>query len=769
MTTPANQNFGPGENDREGSPSAGAVHYTPESLFVASLIEALRRRESVFAKTLAQELFELGPIASEDISKIVGGMNHRETLAEVLEGALSILRPEGAAGLTRLVPEVLPGLVALSEKIVLSDEPYSAAIGDQLIECIAIAVETLQTHPSTCDAARQRISRDELESLRRISQKGLSGRDGYWPSVVLLSVLDPSPQSLFHLDQAIEQVKKDVAPDDVVLVSVRRAVLSVASSDFAYCLEWIAAHPETSRNRWLVAEATLALTEQAIFHGGALRRALLGDSGPEISVGCMVCMFLGQDKRFGLPDMLRSDLTEILRTVVSRACEPSLDNPLAQTAMRALLYMSREKKDLEHAQNYLNGLFSLGRGPTPELAHSYAMSLARSVSKEPQRPVIPHPDVSTQTDRLEIFNDEISQRLALTATHYVTPRDLNSFFEGFAYDLLSKSRRDVKGACEQVRPDLCIHDLAPRSEESFKLFLAPKDALGFARRYYFIVEKGYYDVAAALLPELVSAIDCSVSTADGRLRERLLTSVIESVEQLSYNLATRPYLQDFASRRLSSVDKGFLEGLPARTIEAADVVPLELSVASLGLRMVIDRDCEWQRELFTLWRECPKSVKRNVDSSSLPFVSVVAERYRPGAAWDMIQKGSVWRDGPGFFRDLCYGLLGDPVYPEAISRRVELDSGVEISKMFALAQGMRDHLSDAQRERVLKVARANVEELGVLSLESILTISALSTSLDDAKLLMELPATAGVDGALHAVTCADSMARVLRNIRKLKK
>ena len=769
MTTPTNQNIGPGEDGREGSRSAGALHYTPESLFVASLIEALRRRESVFAQTLAHDLFELGPIASEDISKILRGMNHRETIAEVLESVLTILRPEGASGLIRIVPEVLPGLVALTEKIVLSEEPYSAAIGDQLIDCTAIAVETLQAQSLACDAARQKISREELESLWRICQKGLSGRDGYWPAVVLLCVLDPSPQSLFHLDQAMEQVKKDVAPEDLILVSVRRAVLSVASSDFAYCLEWIAAHPETSCNRWLVAEATLALTEHAIFHGAALRRALLGDLKPDISVACMVCMFLGQDKRFALPDVLRSDLTEVLRMVVSRACQPSLDNPLAQTAMRALLYMSREERDLEHAQNYLKALFSLGQGPTPELAHSYATSLARFISKEPRRPVIPHPNLSTQTDRIELFNDEISQRLALTATQYVTPRDVNSLYEGFAYDLLSKSRSDVKRACEHVRPDLCIHDLTPRPEESLKLFLAPRDALGFARRYRFIIENGYYDIAAALLPELVSAIDCAVSTSDRRIQGRLLTSVVESVEQLAYNLAARPYLQDFAGRRLSSADKVFLENLPARTMVGADEVPLELSVASLGLRMVIDRDCEWQRELFTLWRECPKGIKRDVDSSSLPYFSVVAERYRPGSAWEMIRKGSVWRDSPGFFRDLCYGLLGDPAYPEAICSRVELNSGEEISKMFALAQGMRDHFSDAQRQRVLKVARASVEELGVLSVESILTISALSTSLDDARLLMDLPAAAGVDEMLHKITCADSMARVLRNIRRFTK
>ena len=89
--------------------------------------------------------------------------------------------------------------------------------------------------------------------------------------------------------------------------------------------------------------------------------------------------------------------------------------------------------------------------------------------------------------------------------------------------------------------------------------------------------------------------------------------------------------------------------------------------------------------------------------------------------------------------------------------------------MFALAQGLRDHLTNAQRERVLNVARENIEDLGALSIDSVLTISALSTSLEDARRLLTLQAPAGIDPVLHHLTCADSVARILRNIRKSKK
>ena len=769
MTTPSNQNFNPGEDGRDASGNARAPRYTPDSLFVASLIEELSQRESASAQVLVRDLVELEPLTSDDLSKIIRGMNHRETIAEVLESVVFVLRPQTPEGTVRTVPEVLSGLIALVEKVVLSEEPYSDVVGDQLFECIAIVVETIDGQFGPCDAVREKISRDDLETLRRICQKGASERDGYWPSVVLLCVLDPSPQSIFHLDQAIEQVEKDVAPDDVILVSIRRAVTALASSQFAYCLEWIAAHPDTSRNRWIVAEAILGLCEQAAFHGKSLIRALVGESSPEVSVACTVCMFIGQDEQFGLPDPMRSDLSEVLRSVARQARQLDLESPIAQTATRALLHMTRQKKDLLEARSYLEELLSLGQTPTAEMAHSYATLRARFENRVPRRPVIPHPDRSTQTDRSGVLSDEVSQRSASKAPRYVTPRDAQSLLEGFAYDLIGQSSSSVRSACESLREELCVHDLTPRPEESFKFFASPKDALGFAKRFNFIVEREYYDVAAALLPELISAIDSAVCAEDGRVKGRLLRATLQSVEQLAYSLATRPYLQDFASRRFSPADKEFLETLPARTIARDFDVPLELSVASLGLRMVIDPACEWQRELFTLWRECPNRMKRDADASSLPFLSVIAERFRPGSAWETIRKGSVWRDSPGFFRDLCYGLLGDPAYPEVICNRVELNSGEEISKMFALAQGLRDHLTNAQRERVLKVARENIEDLGALSIDSVLTISALSTSLEDARRLLTLQAPAGIDPVLHHLTCADSVARILRNIRKSKK
>ncbi len=116
MTTPSNQNFNPGEDGRDASGNARAPRYTPDSLFVASLIEELSQRESASAQVLVRDLVELEPLTSDDLSKIIRGMNHRETIAEVLESVVFVLRPQTPEGTVRTVPEVLSGLIALVEK-----------------------------------------------------------------------------------------------------------------------------------------------------------------------------------------------------------------------------------------------------------------------------------------------------------------------------------------------------------------------------------------------------------------------------------------------------------------------------------------------------------------------------------------------------------------------------------------------------------------------------------------------------------------------------
>jgi hypothetical protein len=114
---------------------------------------------------------------------------------------------------------------------------------------------------------------------------------------------------------------------------------------------------------------------------------------------------------------------------------------------------------------------------------------------------------------------------------------------------------------------------------------------------------------------------------------------------------------------------------------------------------------------------------------------------------------------------MAYGLLGDSTYPERICELVESEKGEEISKAFILAQAMQAHFTDAQREHVLKVARSLVGELGVLGLDAIVTVSSLSRSRDDAKMLMTLTSAIGVDEDVHSVTCFDGVSRILRHVR----
>jgi hypothetical protein len=757
MTFPPNPSFNSRDDDRDDERSPQQM-YVPETMFVASMLHTLRERSSQSAQTLASELVELGPITSQDFSKVVAGMNHRETILEVLGSVHSLFRPD-----TRFdVVEIVPTLIALSEKLVLGERDVDEDTADRLIECFAHVVSVLEGDQAVCLKAREEVGSSDLSALRRIAQKGPADRDGYWTSVVLQCVLDPSPESLFHLDLAVAQLEHDRTPDDLILVSVRRAVSAIAASHFSDVVEWLGGHLESERNKWAMAEATLGLCEQASTHHGELIRFIVEGGRPEQLVACTACMFLGQDKRFGLSPTSQRELASVLRALTTRLHVNVPAEYLTQTATRALLHLSKSDDDVRRVNRYFLNLLDRGCLPTAELAFSYATALSKIREAEPYRPVIPHSTRSTQASSSELLPPQIAQYLSENEKEV---RKALVDIEGFVEDLLDKSKAEIIDACEDFRRVVRLSDLTPRSEEASDIFVDPKQALRFVRRYNFILDQSFFDVAALLLPEVISAVECAVLAPHNRLKGKLMFAAVEGLEQVSYNLAPRPELQELAQRRLSDGDREVLTGLPARTLEGDYNVPLELAIASLGVRTALGSSQGWQDELLKLWRECPRRVKENTDPSALPFFSVIAERRFPGSAWAVITRASLWRDEPGFFRDMSYGLLGDSTYPERICQLVGSEKGEEISKAFALAQAMQGQFTDAQREEILSVARSLLGEFGVLGLDAIVTVSSLSRSLDDVKLLMTLPAAVGTDEAVHSVTCFDGISRILRNAR----
>ena len=68
-----------------------------------------------------------------------------------------------------------------------------------------------------------------------------------------------------------------------------------------------------------------------------------------------------------------------------------------------------------------------------------------------------------------------------------------------------------------------------------------------------------------------------------------------------------------------------------------------------------------------------------------------------------------------------------------------------------------------QRDGIISVAKRCLDELGVLSLDAVATIGALSSSRDDAALLLEAEPSLGVNESLYRVSCALAAAQVLRN------
>lgn len=757
MTTPFHNSFNYRDDGRDGDRSH-RDQFFPETMFVASFLFSLRERESDTAKALASDLVELGPITGQDFSRVISEMNHQETILEVLDTVHSLLRPDTRHD----VVEMVPTLIALSEKLVLAEKDCDPDTGDRLTECFARVVGVLEDDRNVCRRAREELGSEDLNALRRIAQKGVVARDGYWTAVVLQCVLDPSPESLHYLDHGIVQLDKDATPDDLVLVSVRRGVSAIAEKHFSDVLEWLGAKSETESNKWAMAEATLGLCEQAAPRYGDLMRFLIeGDRGEKL-VACTASMFLGQDERFGLSKHARRELTSVLGGLAHRGQSAAPADFLTQTATRALLHVTTREDDVRRVHRYIVQLLEKNVVPSPELAFSYASAVARIRETEPRRPVISYGDRSTQPTSEELKANSMPESPFSAAAK---PQDPVRVIDDFVASITAKTKIQVISACEALMSEVLLKDLTPRSEVSDNLFASEKEALRFIRRYNFILDQSLFEVGALLLPELLSIVEQSIVAPRGALKSKLMLAAIEGLEQIAYNLASRPALRDVAQRRLSAGDLELLDSLPGRTLEGDYNVPIELSTAALGVSMALGSSQQWQDVLLTLWRESPIDAKEDADSSILSFFGVNAERRFPGSTWTVLSKASVWRDDREFLRCMTYGLLGNPEYAARVCELVESEKGEDLSKGFTLAQAMQAHLSEAQREQVLKKARSMVDEMGVLGLDAIVTVSSLSRSLEDVRFLLTLPSGTNIDEKLHHVTCFDGVARILRNVR----
>jgi hypothetical protein len=193
----------------------------------------------------------------------------------------------------------------------------------------------------------------------------------------------------------------------------------------------------------------------------------------------------------------------------------------------------------------------------------------------------------------------------------------------------------------------------------------------------------------------------------------------------------------------------------------------ELALAGFAVRAAIDHETSWRDEFFTWWLKLDDQTREGIDPNSLALVVIVAERQRPGAAWELLRRVPMVSEDERTFSAIATGLL---VRPADSVRRMCLDilsdKGEEIARSLRVAQLMAPYCADAERKHLITAAKGFLDEMGVLGVNAAFALAALSHDRADALLLLEREPVLGINESVYRVSCAYAAARIVRNIER---
>lgn len=769
-----------GRDPEEGKGDKAPV-YRPEPAFASNFLEAISKRDSSVAKNFVERVTSLGPVTAEDVTEILWTVSDKELVVDIAEALFTLTSHDVDPAMV----EILPALIVVAERMVLDSDGYSKEAFDTLEASLERVLDAAQeaapvwsnsekdsAHAAAVEASIQfradmfsRTGERDLEALRLIAQRGEWRTGGYWQSVEMLCTLDPSPRSLFYLAQAIEQHPEGKEARVAMRNAVKQSVREVSRNDFMHCVEWISSLPRVGHRAWATEQALIGLSPYAAAKPASLIGVLTSNNRREQVVGCDLCILIGMDPSFQLSLSARNELATVLQAVKRQALySVQGSNLLLESAVRAWCYVTQDPRDATAIRAFISQALQTGRPLSADVIQSYAQLVARLGVCEPKSPVVPQSNRSTQEAPSERRAHPKAQELAAANKTLLIRRDVDGIVDRFVPEFSTAKQSQVLRLCDSLMSSFSLSDVSPRSADTSRRFYGAKEVAAFALRYQYLIEKGRIDVAAVLLPELLSTLDVAMEIRNNNSRDRVLEVLQECLEQVSYALAINRFFADYAVRRFSDADWHYLTALPERAATEDDEVSLELAVAALGVRAAIGEEREWQDALFTMWRTLSADRKGVLDYTSLSMLSVIAERRTPGAAWEVLVAASSRSEHEGFLREFTYGLLGNPIYPRLICKALSTQSGELLSKMFIIAQSMREHFTPEQRETIKDIARKHVNELGGLSLDAVVTLSIFSQSTSDAQLLMSLDTPIGVSEAVYTSTCADSAARILRAV-----
>ena len=746
---------------RTPAPTRSSVLESP-SLFVASVVEALRGRRSDAAQVCAEHLSRHGALTGADFSALIDTLPHPSHTSELV-WAYSYLSREAV---TVEFGQGLPAFLKLAHKCLIDSSDDKGVTARRVARVLDRMLDARVGSADIEEVFDVVVGDGERCLLQSILERVDQTRAGYWECVELLGALFPDPESLEDLLRAVDRLGPGPHRREA-LMGVQRTIAAIGAAEFVASAEFVAqALGECQRigDNELLRAAADGLSSHLVGRVDELINLLHSFDENLSRFACRICVSADRGKDVELDEALRHTLANTLKVVRVRFEYVSAGGRFVEEPLTALGHISPQHSDIEQLGAVIQERLERGKAVSSELVGAYASGLAR-IEKEDG--IVALPPLSVK--RFKALDGNPSQERFLDRhPRVVTGQETDDDLECLALDISDQTNFEkALKLCREMENLLDVSLLSSRRGETATLFSDVDQALQFARHHARLAAEGPAEFAAVLLPELLSAVACGRAAQKRGGGETIGECAVLSLASLAKLAAHDTNIRELALARLSSVDWEFLSRLHKMNPNSFSRSYPELGLSGIAVRAVLDEDVTWQKDLLEWWGTIDPRARHRMEPNGLAFITVVAERGRPGTVWELLRALPL-SSGPAYeFSDIGLALLANP--EDAFSRvctDILSPKGDDLGRALRLAQLMAPHCDEAQREHLRVATKTLLDEMGILGVEAVATLGALSRTREDALLLLTREPALGFDEKVYRISCARAAAKILRNIER---
>ena len=731
------------------------------SLLVASFVELLGKRSTAESLKAVEVLRREGVVTGRDLCVLMESRGSPEFISELLWAYSYITKRVVDLD----IAQGYPALLSLAHQALTAPTPNDRFSPRRLLQTLDRILDARMGNDELADHLSAVTSVNEQRKLEEIAVHAPQGRNGYWEALELMCAVNPSSTSLDYIFKGLDRIggRRYTKAERA---GVQRCVSAVAAHNFPDVFEYVAhAVQQGTRNECvaLVQSTAAGLAFHADGTVGALCRYLSSTDEAISSLACRVCILADKEGDIELSTENRQELRDELVELVRRGVREGRGMSM-ELALAALAHISTVRDDIDMIDQEVRKRLRDGDAVSSEMVLGYSEGLSRV---EGEGGIVGFKPLSWRRVIALSSNPPLNNGRGAVGRGVVAP-DTEHVFENLAIEISSVGSFDeVVALCREHSRFVDRRALHPRGNDSLSLFYDVMDASRFCRHYAELCEQGPIEFAAALFPEFLSALEQGRSAERENISNGIGGDALRATAALTSLLANNHEIRELATARMCSGDWQALSTIHKRVEGDFSAVYPDLGLAVFALRATIEDRTAWQKELLRWWKGVDARSRDFMDPNALAFVSIAAERSTPGAALGLLTQMSLTNEDAQTFRDVALGLI---IRPEAsIQAVIDLASSSKadsVARGLLLSQLMARFLTDAQRKYIVGIAKRSMDELGILSLDAVSTIGALSRSPSDALMLIESAPALGVSPALHRVSAARAAGRILRYIER---